>query len=195
MRELFPEAEVSASKYDYRTATRIYEHLPHSRRLQLLLMVVIIRSCNLRNRTWSTICITHNLRHRQMYDLIYFDGILLASFRSNYLDVVSAKDKTGTHPVTLTWLKSPTGNFIGWYVYLGCMLFNLIGQTRSRLGLRATHKCLLSISTCPLVGKASDVFASKTFYKTEIDILNERYNKFQIKSAMIQLPDSIEYNK
>lgn len=57
------------------------------------------------------------------------------------------------------------------------------------------YGCPLSISTGPLVGKASDEFAGKTFYKTEIDILNERFNKFQIKSTIIQLPDSIEYNK
>ncbi|KAM0995367.1 hypothetical protein FF1_005428 [Malus domestica] len=74
------------------------------------------------------------------------------------------------------------------------------------------YGCPLSTSTGPLVGEASDEFAGKTFYKTEIDILSERCIKFQNKSqvkwdfellwkenllraAMIQLPDSIEYNK
>ncbi|CAN6555861.1 unnamed protein product [Malus baccata var. baccata] len=199
-----------------------------------------IKSCNLRNRTWSTISIRNNLCHRRIYDLVYFDGILLCNFRSSYLGAFTTELQVwGTmdlFPFLKTSLQrqawdSPSKSYLveesdGKLYWLVCVYWwHALQFDRSNnkwvrvksygeVFKKRTvfYGCPLSISTCPLVGEASDEFAGKTFYKTEIDILSERCIKFQNKSqvkwdfellwkenllraAMIQLPDSIEYNK
>ncbi|KAB2607558.1 F-box/kelch-repeat protein [Pyrus ussuriensis x Pyrus communis] len=195
-----------------------------------------IRSCNLRNRTWSTI--TSGIEHGVLSPFLIISVtdeymiwyILMESYfvifdqviwvRSTELQVWETMDLfpfLKTPSLQRQEWDSPSKSYLveesdGKPYWLVCWVRVSYGEVFKKRTV--FYGCPLSISTDPLVGEASDEFAGKTFYKTEIDILSERCIKFQnrsqvkwdfellwkekenlLRAAMIQLPDSIEYNK